>query len=107
MHLLNSLPACLQHALAINELHSRLAEASAATASAEQRAAVAEAAADDLRQQLQAAEGRAHDWEQQAVVLQSQVPSWLPIPATILPLPLLEVVREQTKVWLAHVIWLM
>jgi hypothetical protein len=73
-------------------MHSRLAGASAATASAEQHAAEAEAAAGDLRQQLEAAEGRAHDREQQAVVLQSQVPSWLPIPATILPLPLLEVV---------------
>ena len=63
----------LQHAVVVNELHSRLAEATGATASAEQRASSAEALVVKLRQLLDDANGLIQMSDRRKEMLYSQV----------------------------------
>jgi hypothetical protein len=73
VQLLIKLPSCLQHAAAVDELRSRVAQAEAATASAEQRASSAEASVEKLRQLLDDANGLMQISHQRAETLYSQV----------------------------------
>ena len=63
----------LQHAVVVNELRSRLAEATGATASAEQRASSAEALVVELRQLLDDANGLIQVSDRRKEMLYSQV----------------------------------
>ena len=75
---------CLQHAAAVDELRSRLAEAEAATASAEQRASSAEASVDKLRQLLDDANGLMQISDRRADQLYHQVTEVMPNCAKLL-----------------------
>jgi chromosome segregation ATPase len=67
------MPSRLQHEAAVDELRSRLAEAEAATASAEQRASSAEALVEKLRQLLHDANGLIQMSDRRKEILYSQV----------------------------------
>jgi hypothetical protein len=74
----------LQHAAAVDELRSRLAEAEAATASAEQRASSAEALVVKLRKMVDDANGLIRMSDRRKEILYSQVTYLTPNHATSL-----------------------